>query len=288
MKLEHINKSVPAASEYSELDFLKAENTFLQDELKLQEMEHSLELYETILDCISKEGKVSKSLELMFGENASSLETFEAELKEQYEQACEGFMDFLKRIVGSNKGFDKDYFMKEFPEGKAIKKEILPKLKEVKESAFPMTIKMPVFASKDRYDRLVKPILEKIKDEHPDKSEGITAEEKSELYKLLNATEDVTVRNGLELYQLFDDAFHAIKALELHFLHFRFMSKTHRIEIKERYRRDRDIAAITALMHRAVKKFYWYTKNLFGKLPYSERHDVNEFDLAIHERPPIN
>ena len=43
MKLEHYNKSVPAP-EYSELDFLKAENAFLQDELKLQEMEHSLEL----------------------------------------------------------------------------------------------------------------------------------------------------------------------------------------------------------------------------------------------------
>lgn len=98
MKLEHINKSVPA-SEYSELDFLKAENTFLQDELKLQEMEHSLELYETIFDCISKEGKVSKSLELMFGENASSVETFEAELKEQYDATVEGLFSVVGKLA---------------------------------------------------------------------------------------------------------------------------------------------------------------------------------------------
>ena len=285
MKLEHINKSV-SASEYSELDFLKAENTFLQDELKLQEMEHSLELYETILDCISKEGKVSKSLELMFGENASSIETFEAELKAQYEQSYEGFMDFLKRIGGFNKGFDKDYFMKEFPEGKAIKKEILPNLKEVKESAFPMTIKMPVFASKDRYDRLVEPILEKIKDEHPDKSEGLTVEEKSELYKLLNATEDVTVRDAQELYSLFDHAYDLVDQLR-HYRHLfcKILLPFEKQRIKQRFKRERDIAAITALMERAIKKFYLYTKNLFEKLPYSERRDVNEFDLAIHEMP---
>ncbi len=94
MKLACITQSPEISNE----ELLMLENELLRDELKLREIENSLEIYECILDCIEKTGKVDKSLEVMFGENVSSTETFESEIKAQYESACEGFLDFFKKI----------------------------------------------------------------------------------------------------------------------------------------------------------------------------------------------
>lgn len=70
-------------------ELLMLENEFLRNELELKDIENSIEIYECILDCIEKTGGVDKSLEVMFGENVSSSENFEAEIKAQYESACE-------------------------------------------------------------------------------------------------------------------------------------------------------------------------------------------------------
>lgn len=75
--------------EISNEELLMLENEFLRNELELKDIENSIEIYECILDCIEKTGGVGKSLEVMFGENVSSSENFEAEIKAQYDSACE-------------------------------------------------------------------------------------------------------------------------------------------------------------------------------------------------------
>lgn len=70
-------------------ELLMIENEFLREELELKEIENNLEIYECIIDCIEKTGGVDKSLEVMFGENVSSSENFEAEIRAQYESALE-------------------------------------------------------------------------------------------------------------------------------------------------------------------------------------------------------
>ena len=71
-----------ASVELSEEAFLRAENDFLRTELKLKDLEHSLELIETIIDCINVEGTVSPSIETMFGENFTSKSTAQKELED--------------------------------------------------------------------------------------------------------------------------------------------------------------------------------------------------------------
>lgn len=80
---------VSTEPEISNEELLMLENEFLRDELELKDIENSIEIYECILDCIEKTGGVDKSLEVMFGENITSSENFEAEIKAQYESACE-------------------------------------------------------------------------------------------------------------------------------------------------------------------------------------------------------
>lgn len=87
---------VSTEPEISNEELLMLENEFLRNELELKEIENSIEIYECILDCIEKTGGVDKSLEVMFGENVSSSENFEAEIRAQYESACESYVQELK------------------------------------------------------------------------------------------------------------------------------------------------------------------------------------------------
>lgn len=93
MKLDSV---IPQAEpSLTEKEFLQMENQFLQDELEFQELCHSLELIETIKDCIRKEGGVSSSLEIMFGENWSD----KSVALEDLEKAEEGLLDFFRKGV---------------------------------------------------------------------------------------------------------------------------------------------------------------------------------------------
>ena len=84
-----------ASVELSEEAFLRAENDFLRAELKLKDLEHSLELIETILDCIKAEGSVSSSIETMFGENFTSKSTAQKELEDIHASIENSFIDSL-------------------------------------------------------------------------------------------------------------------------------------------------------------------------------------------------
>lgn len=83
MKLyKAINEQVPT---YSEEELLLMENEILRDELKFQENMRSLELMETVLNCIEQEGEVSKSVEIMFGDSVEDKASFKEELEAAYE-----------------------------------------------------------------------------------------------------------------------------------------------------------------------------------------------------------
>jgi len=89
-----LDSAIPQAEpSLTEKEFLQMENQFLQDELEFQELCNSFELIETIKDCIRKEGGVSSSLEIMFGENWSN----NSVALEDLEKAEEGLLDFFKK-----------------------------------------------------------------------------------------------------------------------------------------------------------------------------------------------
>ena len=91
-----LDSAIPQAEpSLTEKEFLQMENQFLQDELEFQELYHSLELIETIKDCIRKEDRVSSSLESMFGENWSDKSVALKDL----EKAEEGLLDFFRKGV---------------------------------------------------------------------------------------------------------------------------------------------------------------------------------------------
>jgi len=91
---------------------LFAEASDAYDQVK--ELEHSLEIYEAISDTITKCGGVTKSLEVMFGENFSSAASMEAEALDKAKEICRKVIeklkdffskiwDWFKRIFMSNK-----------------------------------------------------------------------------------------------------------------------------------------------------------------------------------------
>lgn len=91
-----LDSAIPQAEpSLTEKEFLQMENQFLQDELEFQELSHSLELIETIKDCIRKEGGVSSSLEIMFGENWSDKSVALKDL----EKAEEGLLDTVNNFL---------------------------------------------------------------------------------------------------------------------------------------------------------------------------------------------
>lgn len=240
-------------------ELLMLENELLRDELKLREIENSLEIYECILDCIEKTGKVDKSLEVMFGENVSSTETFESEIRAQYESECEGFMDLLK----DSWGLSREFVTKMFSQIKTM----IPKFKNVKDSAFPRTVKMPVFASPDKYNNILVPFMKKIADTHnADKSE-ITDEEKSEFSKILNTTEDVEVNNSHELFELYNKASQIVFALgSSNEIESQFSKSFYN---KEGSKTSRDFLAMKRMIERAIRRFYKSTLDLYHALPYT-------------------
>ena len=93
MKLTHIVKDIQKVM--SEEEFLTLENDLLREELDFQDKAHSLELIETVLNCIEKEGTISKSIEIMFGENFSDLSNATEELKKAYDTALEGLINLF-------------------------------------------------------------------------------------------------------------------------------------------------------------------------------------------------
>lgn len=83
MKLyKAIDEQVP---ELSMEELLQMENDFLRDELEIASLEHDLELCQTVLNCIEQEGEVSKSIEVMFGENFTDMANAKDELGAQIE-----------------------------------------------------------------------------------------------------------------------------------------------------------------------------------------------------------
>lgn len=98
MKLSHYDSGTLAEPEFSELEILKMENEYLRDEFRIQELEKSLEIYEAIFDCVKKTGGITKSLEIMFGENVSSSENMLEELKIQYNSALEALTNIFASV----------------------------------------------------------------------------------------------------------------------------------------------------------------------------------------------
>lgn len=255
MKLSCVTQVPKVSNE----ELLMLENELLRDELKLREIENSLEIYECILDCIEKTGKVDKSLEVMFGENVSSTETFESEIKAQYEAACEDFMKLMKDAWEHYKGGLSDVSTRI--------KAVIQHFKKVKDSAFPRTIKMPVFASPEKYNDILVPFMKKIADTHnADKSE-ITDEEKSEFSKILNTTEDVEVKNSHELFELYDKAFQIVSSLSMSNDMESHFSKS--FYNKEGSKTSRDFLAMKRMIERAIRRFYKSTLDLYHALPYT-------------------
>lgn len=84
---------------FSYEELLELENQFLRDELELQELSNSLEIYEAIIDCLDKEG-VTPALEHMFGENVSCSSSFDKEIREQYAATENAFVSTLSKFVG--------------------------------------------------------------------------------------------------------------------------------------------------------------------------------------------
>lgn len=88
--LKAINEQVPT---YSEEELLLMENGILRDELEFQENMRSLELMETVLNCIDQEGEVSKSVEIMFGDSVEDKASFKEELEAAYENLISNIFD---------------------------------------------------------------------------------------------------------------------------------------------------------------------------------------------------
>lgn len=129
-----IASAIRTEATYSEEDLLRIENEFLRDELEIQELMHSIELMETIKDCIAKEGGVSSSIEVMFGENFSSKENTAKELDEQINLACESA--FNKVLEAAKNESVKAAFFSMVDKIKSITKD------DLKNVQFPLTITM--------------------------------------------------------------------------------------------------------------------------------------------------
>ena len=239
----------------SEEEILTLENEILRDELEVQKIEQSLEIYECILDCISKTGKVDQSLEVMFGENVSSSENFEAEIRAQYEEACEGLMDY----VNKTKEIASNWYRKITADIKSF----LPKFKNVKESAFPLTVKVPLCATAATYNESVKPVLDKISKAHQDSSFAITDQERAEFTKVLNATSEVKVNDSHELFNVYQRAWNVMWQMNLSNDINSKMAKTF---YQKKPSAGRSFLAMQRLMERVVNKFYRDTKALYKQL----------------------
>lgn len=253
MKLLKACTEVP--SEISNDELLMLENEFLRNELELKDIENNIEIYECILDCIEKTGKVDKSLEVMFGENVSSSENFEAEIRAQYDSACEGYMDAIKALYYSP---DKHFAALE-PKIKSI----LPKFKSVKDSAFPLTIQVPVFASPSEYRDKILPVMKKIREADPEGKIGITDQEKAEFTKVLNETKTVTVKDSHELFEIYNSAYKVCQNLGLN-NHIR--SVMVRWLDKKESKPARDFTAMFRLLERVVRRFYMNIHSMYEKL----------------------
>lgn len=87
-------------------ELLQFENELLRNELEIASLEHDLELIRTVKDCIIKEGTVTKSVEIMFGENFSSVESALEELESAYNQISnelfDKFFEFSKLLSTVN------------------------------------------------------------------------------------------------------------------------------------------------------------------------------------------
>ena len=129
-----IASAIRTEATYSDEDLLRIENEFLRDELEIQELMHSIELMETIKDCIAKEGGVSSSIEVMFGENFSSKENTPKELDEQINLACESA--FNKVLEAAKNESVKAAFFSMVDKIKSITKD------DLKNVQFPLTITM--------------------------------------------------------------------------------------------------------------------------------------------------
>lgn len=249
-------KACAEAPVVSNEELLQLENEFLRNELELKDIENSIEIYECILDCIEKTGGVDKSLEVMFGENVSSSENFEAEIKAQYEGACEGFMDAIKAgYDNTNKYLDKLY---------SKIKSILPKFKSVKDSAFPLSIQVPAFASPSEYNEKVVPVMKKIREAHNGSKEDITDQEKAEFTKVLNETKTVNVKDSHELFELYNKAWQVCHQLSMNNEFKSMMSKWYD---KKGSKPARDFIAMHRLLERVVRRFYTSTYSMYEKLP---------------------
>lgn len=141
----------------TEKEFLQMENQFLQDELEFQELCNSFELIETIKDCIRKEGGVSSSLEIMFGENWSN----NSVALEDLEKAEEGLLDFfLKKPSPSSAEGRLSLISSMLQKIKSVK------LEDIKDLKFPRVAKDLVY-DKDKLNAIyadVKDLLDAFKE----------------------------------------------------------------------------------------------------------------------------
>ena len=249
---------VSTEPEISNEELLMLENEFLRNELELKEIENSIEIYECILDCIEKTGGVDKSLEVMFGENVSSSENFEAEIKAQYESACEGFMDVFKNGRDITNAFlEKAY--------NSIKSKI-QKFKKVKASAFPLKLEVPAFATDaESYNKSIVPVLKKIRETHNEDKSDITDQEKSEFREVLNAKKVIEVVNSHELFNLSHKVWGMLWQLSSsNDVNAVFAKKSHNFYSKG----ERDMLAMQRAVERVMRNFYNTVDKLYKTLPY--------------------
>lgn len=123
------------------------------------------EMYDLIIDCVNQTGGVSKSLELMFGENFSSSYSMEEEAKTEQAAAGEGFWEKVKAFFSNIWQWIKNLFSSNEKIAGQLD-ELIKKLNgsEVKADTFPITTKRPKY--------LQKQIDEAVKKEAPAEGEG--------------------------------------------------------------------------------------------------------------------
>lgn len=251
-------KACAEAPVVSNEELLMLENEFLRNELELKDIENSIEIYECILDCIEKTGGVDKSLEVMFGENVSSSENFEAEIKAQYEGACEGFMDAIKAGKATANAFLEKVYS-------SIKSKI-QKFKKVKASAFPLKLEVPAFATDtESYNKSIVPVLKKIREAHNEDKSDITDQEKAEFREVLNAKKVVEVANSHELFNIGHKVWGMLWQLSsANDVNSLFAKKPHSMYSKG----GRDLLAMQRAVERVMRNFNNTVDRLYKTLPY--------------------
>lgn len=195
MKLyKAIDEQVPT---YSEEELLLVENEILRDELEFRENMRSLELMETVLNCIEQEGEVSKSVEIMFGDSVEDKASFKEELEKEYNKSLESFLSDLKEKFL----FGKDNVKRMIAYFKDLIKRAKNNISKIKGSKFHLTVKLPRIVLDADY---AEKFLESITDGFVDKSDS----KYKELESIVKEDVEITFNSAEEFLTKFDDLLH--------------------------------------------------------------------------------